>query len=372
MSIVQFLLAILMLAAPAQVQDLGGPKASVYPVVSGSAPPVPGLFVCAEELKKKPYREELGQACLREILSSGYFESGSLQTQRSYDGSLVVSLLLKAPQLKVDQLDFGLDPQTDRQVREYLGQSVDTLQLGRAFLLEDEAMTSSGLQYFFLQRGHAVGISASYVFDYDRQIVQVHYHITQGPAVPSLSPPPPWGRECPRWIGIQNWLDVDDSVPLVALQRLTTLRGEYSCFSEHQIREDEEKIRSSGLVSGARIDVSGPIDHPDVSLHLIGKPLVIENVITEGFGLIYKDVSNATFPGLAPGSVYSRARVAEALRQLKAKYSQPGRRVEVFEDVELSIGSRLRLKLQILTFPGDQVVVLGRARLAKPFSLSGG
>jgi hypothetical protein len=344
--------ALLLLAAPGGAQSLVSLAGTEF---KGSPPPIP-IYECVNRLENRPYVPGEAQACLNEILSTGYFEDGKIRVVRRGDNTVSLIFALRAPVTIVKRLDFQANVLLEK-IRQWLRMNPNNLHEGMSFELDADWSTRSGIERYFQSLGRAVGVTAVVRLDYREKAADVLYRITEGPPIPAGPILPPYGGLCDDLVWNQDWSQLDQNVPIPLVEKLAQLQA-LACFSKEALEADQKRLEDSGLFDDVKLTFSGPPQGRKVSLDLKVRRVPISSVNVRFYGLLGQEAAQERqdLP-LKPGEVYLRPKAEETIKQLTESYAGSRRTVKVFEDEEVTPNKELRVYFHILAYEEDEAYV---------------
>jgi hypothetical protein len=109
------------------------------------------------------------------------------------------------------------------------------------------------------------------------------------------------------------------------------------CFSENDVRDDEQLLRKMPFLVESKISVSGSGGSRNICLHFRSNPIPIAKVMVHGYGLL-AGLTDPDIPPLAihAGDAYSSSRTNQQAESLKHAYEKPDQQLEVFVDVGIT------------------------------------
>jgi hypothetical protein len=134
------------------------------------------------------------------------------------------------------------------------------------------------------------------------------------------------------------------------------------CFSENDLREDEELLKKMPFLKESKISVSGSSSSRDFGFHFSSNPIPIVKVTVHGYGLL-AGLSEVDVPPLAihAGDTYSTSQTSKQAESLKSAYEKADRQLKVFVDVGVTPKGEATLDFSLLAYPDDIVYVGGKA-----------
>jgi hypothetical protein len=134
------------------------------------------------------------------------------------------------------------------------------------------------------------------------------------------------------------------------------------CFSENDLREDEELLKKIPFLKESKISVSGSGSSRDFGFHFRSNPIPIVKVTVHGYGLI-AGLSEVDVPPLAihAGDTYSTSQTSRQAESLKNAYEKADRQLKVFVDVGVTPKGEATLDFSLLAYPDDIVYVGDKA-----------
>jgi len=324
----------------------------------GSVPPFPGLYGCLHVYNSRVFKKDEADRCMKSLLATGYFEDGDISSSISGQRQFV-KVRIKAPQLSLAELDFGSPPNESAALESWLELNLSALRTGSVYEPAAEGATTAGIEWFFVDHGYRVGVSRKLDLDYQNRRARLVYRIWHGPPIRNEPLPPPYDKPCEVYVGGLNRIGFDDSSPMPLIDRLTQLRP-MGCFSEAQTAHDEAALRTSGLFRDINYEVTGSGKFRTVTMQGRGKPLSVERIEVEGFGLLASQELQVGELPLRKNEPYSRVMARKAEQRLAEIFAAPDREVRVWQDVaSLSSGSVL-VKFYVLVYEKDELVINGK------------
>jgi hypothetical protein len=326
----------------------------------GSVPPVNPWFTCIHELEHKPYDGTKTQRCLDSILSHPEIEKGAFSR-----GKDVVTFSLESPTLVVTNLDLDVPPGELTRFHELFSANEaangDALHVGEPYTRRRETQVWFGMDLFLRWEGRRAGVSRTLHLDYSKKLAQVEYRVWDAPRHEPEPLGPPFGAPCKVLNARFNGFDWDDLTPVhyIRQQMKTKWLG---CFSENDLREDEELLKKMPFLKESKISVSGSGSSRDFGFHFRSNPIPIVKVTVHGYGLL-AGLSEADMPTLAihVGDTYSTSRLNEQAASLKNAYEQADRQLKLFTDVGITLKGEATLDFSLVAYPDDIVYVGGKA-----------
>ena len=134
------------------------------------------------------------------------------------------------------------------------------------------------------------------------------------------------------------------------------------CFSEDDLREDEELLKKIPFLKESKISVNGSGSSRDFGFHFRSNPIPIAKVTVHGYGLL-AGLSDAEIPRLVIhiGDTYSTSRLNEQAASLKSAFKKADRQLKLFTDVGITPKGEVTLDFSLVAYPNDIVYVGGTA-----------
>jgi len=327
---------------------------------SGSAPPIPGLYECIWKLKEVGFERGRANECLRDLLSTGYFEEGAITLDASEVNNAGIVFNLRAKRLLVTGLQLKVDERYEMELRQWLGADDRVLRKRDVYERSRENVTATAIELFFKAKGVLAGVTVHTDLSYSLAKAELIFEVTLGSPIPSQSVPPPYGPDCAQHVGGPDWSDFDDRVPRALVGKLVILRPGFMCFSNEKLQRDLKVLRETNIfeqVDGFLVSLD---DGKQLSLRLRGRPLIVRAVSVQGYGSVR---GQPILPGelpLKPGMLYSQSMVSKIAEKLARDASQEGLRIVVKEDVQLVSGQEVQVEFHVLGYAADNIVVDGR------------
>jgi len=326
----------------------------------GSVPPVNPWFSCIHELEHKPYDKMKAQRCLNAVLSHPEIEKGTLSRSKN-----LVTFSLESPALVVTDLHLDVPPGELARFHELFSANEavngDALHVGEPYTRRRETQVWFGLDLFLRSEGRRTGVSRTLRFDYSKKTAQVDYRVWDAPRHEPEPLGPPFGEPCKVLNANFNGFDWDDLTPVryIRQQMKTKWLG---CFSENDLREDEELLKKIPFLKESKISVSGSGSSRDFGFHFRSNPIPIVKVTVHGYGLL-AGLSEVDVPPLAihAGDTYSTSQTSRQAESLKNAYEKADRHLKVFVDVGVTPKGEATLDFSLLAYPDDIVYVGDKA-----------
>ena len=326
----------------------------------GSVPPVFPWFKCISELEHKPYDKTKAQQCLNSILSHPEIEKGTFSRKKH-----LVTFSLESPTLVVTDLDLDVPQGELARFHEMFSANEevngDALHVGEPYTRGRETQVWFGMDLFLRSEGRRAGVSRILRLDYSKKTAQVAYRVWDAPRQEPSPLPPPFGTPCKILNGNFNGFDWDDLTPVEYVQQQMKTKW-LGCFSENDLREDEELLKKMPFLKESKISVSGSGSSRDFAFHFRSSPIPIVKVTVHGYGLL-AGLSEADIPalGIHVGDTYSTSRLDEQAESLKKAYEQADRQLKLFTDVGITPKGEATVDFSLVAFPDDIVYVGGKA-----------
>lgn len=168
---------------------------------------------------------------------------------------------------------------------------------------------------------------------------------------------PPYAEPCPILNANFNGFDWDDFTPVEYVQRQMKTKW-LGCFSESDLRDDENMLKRMTFMKESKIFVTGSGDSRDFGFHFRSNPIPVAKVTVHGYGLL-DGITEAETPPLAihAGDTYSQSRVSRQEASLREAYEKPDWQLKVFTDVQITPKGEAVLEFSLLAYPDDAVYV---------------
>lgn len=326
----------------------------------GSVPPVNPWFACIHQLERKPHDKRRAQECLDSLLSHPEIEKGRISFRR-YKHEDLLTFHLQSPKLIVSNMEFGVAAGDLAKVHELLAANGNALHPGEPYERQREGSSWLVLDMLLRSQGRRAGVTRTLYLDYDKKTAQVVYKIWEGPPGEPERLVPPYAEPCPIMNANFNGFDWDDLTPVEYIRQQMKTKW-LGCFSENDLREDEELLKKIPFLKESEISVSGSGSSRDFAFHFRSNPVPIVKVTVYGYGLL-AGLSEADIPALAihVGDTYSTSRLNKQSASLKKAYEQADRQLKVFTDVGITPNGEATLDFSLVAYPDDTVYVGGKA-----------
>jgi outer membrane protein assembly factor BamA len=326
----------------------------------GTAPPLHSIYTCIQELRGRPYSQDETQKCVDRIKESNYFESVSATPRPLEANSMRLEFHLKAPALKIVELQYGISQLDKETLQAYLKKNGSTIGMGEVYDSAAQGMALQRMQQFFASEGRHVAISSRVVLDYRARTAQVQFKFFEGPRGPKESRFLVQNSGCKDEIEELNLTDVDDFVPLPLVEAQMKLRA-FSCFDHSLAREDEAALQRTGLFRVVRFHVRGAQGARRVLVEIQGKPVTVSRVNVVGYGLIqHGPIENLGELPLKANDAYKGSAALRTLDHLARLYQRHGRRVDVLQDVRQVRGENVEVTFSVLVYDDDELCIDGQ------------
>jgi hypothetical protein len=326
----------------------------------GSVPPVHQWFGCLRQLERKPRDKRKAQECLDSLLSHPEIEKGRISFKR-YKHEDLLTFHLQSPKLIVSDVELGVAAGDLAKLHELLVVNGNALRQGEPYERLREGSSWVVLDMLLRSQGRRAGVTRTLHMDYDKKTAQVAYKIWEGPPGEPERLVPPYAEPCPILNANFNGFDWDDFTPVgyVRQQMKTKWLG---CFSEADLRDDEDRLKRMTFLKESKISVSGSGDSRDFGFHFRSSPIPVAKVVVNGYGLL-GGLSEADIPALAihAGDIYSQSRVGDQEKSLEGSYQRPDWQLKVFTDVQITPDGEAVLIFSLLAYPDDTVYVNDKA-----------
>lgn len=323
-------------------------------------PPVNPWFTCIQELEHKSYDITKTQQCLDSILSHPEIEKGTFSTSKD-----VVTFSLESPTLVVNDLDLDVPPGELSRFHALFSTNEavngDALHVGEPYTRRRETQEWFGMDLFLRSEGRRAGVSRTLRLDFSKKTAQVAYRVWDAPRQEPQPLPPPFGTPCKISNSNFNGFDWDDLTPVQYIQQQMKTKW-LGCFSESDLREDEELLKKMPFLKESKISVSGSGSSRDFAFHFRSNPIPIVKVTVHGYGLL-AGLSEADTPALAihVGDTYSTSRLYEQAATLKNAFEKADRQLKLFTDVGITPKGEATLDFCLVAYPDDIVYLGGKA-----------
>ena len=326
----------------------------------GSVPPLNPWFTCIHDLEHRPYDKRKTQHCLDSILSHPEIEKGTFA--RSKD---IVTFSLESPTLVVTDLDLDVPPGELARFHELFSANEavngDALHVGEPYTRRRETQVWFGMDLFLRSEGRRAGVSRTLRLDYSKKTAQIDYRVRDAPRHEPEPLGPPFGAPCKVLNANFNGFDSDDLTPVEYIRQHMKTKW-LGCFSENDLREDEEVLKKLPFLKESKISVVGSGSSRDFGFHFRSDPIPIAKVTVHGYGLL-AGLSEASIPMLAihVGDTYSTTRFDEQAASLKNAYEKADRQLKLFTDVGITPKGEATLDFSLVAYPDDIVYIGGKA-----------
>jgi hypothetical protein len=323
-------------------------------------PPVSPWFSCIHELEHKPYDKTKTQQCLDSILSHPEIEKGRFSRSKEL---MIVSL--ESPTLVVTDLDLDVPPGELARFHELFGANEaangDALHVGEPYTRRRESQVWFGMDLFLRSQGRRAGVSRTLWLDYSKKTAHVDYRVWDAPRQEPEPLGPPFGAPCKVLNANFNGFDWDDLTPVQYIRQQIKTKW-LGCFSENDLREDEELLKKMPFLKDSKISVSGSGSSRDFAFHFRSNPIPIVKVTVQGYGLL-AGLSEADIPALTihVGETYSASRLGQQAASLKNAFEKADRQLKLFVDVGITPKGEATLDFSLVAYPDDIVYVGGKA-----------
>jgi hypothetical protein len=328
---------------------------------TGSVPPIPQWFTCVSALSHHPYDKHKAQECLDSILSHPEITRGSFAFDKH---GKALTFSVESPTLIVTDVDFGISTADVANFHGLLAINDAAhgkgLRIGEPYSHEREYQSWFVIDLFLRTQGRRSAISRTIRLDYEKKVAQVTYTIWEGPRGETDSLVPPFAKPCPILNGNFNGFDWDDFTPVQFIQRQMKTKW-LGCYSEADLREDEQRIAEMPFLRESKIVVTGHGNERDFGFHFRSNPIPIGKVTVRGYGL-KSGLGESDLPPLRvhAGDVYRSSLMAEQEDALKVFFTKTGWQINSFADVQVDSGGEAMLDFSILAFPDNIVYVNDR------------
>jgi len=330
---------------------------------SGSVPPVYPWFICIKELEHKPYDKAKVQLCLDTILSHPEIEKGTFSVNKDHS---LLTFSLASPTLVVTDLDLDVPPAELARFHELYSANEavngEALHVGEPYTRRRESQVWFGMDLFLRAEGRRAGVSRTLRLDYSKKTAQVAYRVWDAPRRAPEPLGPPFGTRCPILNANFPCFDVgDDLTPVQYIRRQMKTKW-MGCFSESDVRDDEQLLKKMPFLVESKISVSGSGDSRNICLHFRSNPIPIAKVMVHGYGLL-AGLADPDIPPLAihAGDKYSSSRTNQQAESLKHAFEKPEQQLKVFVDVGITPEGEATLDFSLLAYPDDFVYVDGKS-----------
>ncbi len=336
--------------------------ASIDYEIDGSEPPPALWFSCIQEFGERWRTEEQALICLKRILETGLFKHGSVKRTVRSDGKVELIFSLISPALELTKLSLGSRRQDRKSLALWLNRTGSSMRIGQMYSWDSQRTMAIRMEEWFRMQGRKVAIVVTERLDYRKLRATIEYKIHEGPKIAPEPPPVRSTSECDQLVVSLDWMGFDDFVPHDLVKRLTKTRGA-TCFDADGIYQDVQRLRGTGLFEDVRYKVEGLGGQFKVSLEIQGKPIKLRSVEIKGHGLL----RNRTFDRISdlptrPGEIFRQSTAAASTRILQEWFSQPGRRLEVLEEVEQLSPTEVRVRFHLLACEMDKALAPRRLK----------
>jgi hypothetical protein len=335
----------------------------VWTEIQGSVPPVNPWFDCVRELQDKPYDKTKTQKCLESILSHPEIGKGSfsLDTEKN-----LLTFRFDAPTLVVTDLDLDVPAGELARFHELFNANEavhgEALHVGKPYTTQRETQVWSGMDLFLRSQGRRTGVSRTLRFDYSKKTVQAAYRVWDAPRQEPQPLAPPFGQRCTVWNANFPCFDVGDDLTPVQYIRQQLKTKWLGCFSENDVRDDEELLKKMPFLKESKISVSGSGGSRNICLHFRSNPIPITKITVHGYGLL-DGLTDDEIPPLAihAGDTYSSSRTSQQAESLKHAFEKPDQQLKVFVDFGITPKGEATLDFSLLAYPDDVVDIDGKS-----------
>lgn len=330
--------------------------------MQGSVPPVNPWFDCVRELQDKPYDKTKTQKCLDSILSHPEIGKGSfsLDTEKN-----LLTFRFDAPALVVTDLDLDVPAGELARFHELFNANEavngEALHVGKPYTTQREWQVWYRMDLFLRSEGRRTGVSRTLRFDYSQKTVQVAYRLWDAPRQEPQPLAPPFGPGCTVLNANFPCFDVGDDLTPLQYVRQQMKTKPMGCFSENDVRDDEQMLKKMPFLVESKITVSGSGGSRSICLHFRSNPIPIAKVMVHGYGFL----AGLTDPDIPPitihaGDMYSSSRTNQQAESLKRAFEKPGQQLKVFVDVGINPKGEATLDFSLLAYPDDVIYVDGK------------
>lgn len=352
LALVQLILPSLDSARPQVVQ-------TVSFVDEGSVPHSSRLYSCARKLQGTAFDEANTKACLNELLASGFFEEAKFSIKNAEAGALELTLHFRSPRLTISSVRFNLPAEEGNDLETWLAADARNLKVGDTYNFEAEAVTFYGIQSFFRSRGQVALFNSIVNLDYQHGNAQISYNFVYGPKGPKESTLPPYERDCPHRIQNLDLTGLGDNVPFSLVDQMMQTRA-FSCFDPALLRQDEKRMRESGVVEKPHLSASKTGKGWEVRLTALGRQLMVSSVDVVGFG---KSVELSTTQieqlPLRAGQPFKNSLANLTAETLEKMTRDPEHKIATSWRTSLVNGTSLQVEFDVIVAPQDQLFING-------------
>jgi hypothetical protein len=314
-------------------------------------------------MEHKPYDKTKAQQCLNSILSHPEFEKG-LFTLSKHHGLL--TFILESPTLVVTDLDLDVPPEELARFHELFSANEavngNVLHVGEPYTRRRESQVWFGMDLFLRSEGRRAGVSRTLDLNYSKKTAQVAYRVWDAPRREPEPLSPPFGPPCTVLNSNFPCFDVgDDLTPVQYIRQLMKTKW-MGCFSENDVRDDEQLLKKMPFLVESKISVSGSGGSRSICLHFRGNPIPIIKVTVHGYGLL-AGLMDADIPPLTihAGDTYSSSRTNRQAESLKHAFEKPDQQLKVFVDFGITSKGEATLDFSLLAYPDDVVHIDGKS-----------
>jgi hypothetical protein len=296
---------------------------------------------------------------LNSILSHPEIEKGTFSRSKN-----LVTFSLESPTLVVTDLDLDVPPGELARFHELFSANEavngDALHVREPYTRQRESQVWFGMDLFLRSQGRRAGVSRTLRLDYSKKTAQVDYRVWDASRHEPEPLGPPFGAPCKVLNANFNGFDWDDLTPVQYIRQQMKTKW-LGCFSENDLREDEELLKKMPFLKESKISVSGSASSRDFAFHFRSNPIPIVKITLHGYGLLAA-LSEADVPPLAihAGDTYSTSRTNQQAKSLKKAYERADRQLKLFVDVGITPKGEATMDFSLVAYPDDIVYVGGK------------
>ena len=327
-----------------------------------SAPPGYAVFPCIDELSGKQYSSTAVQQCSKSISAQPFVQRVWVRKSTgSEKGEVLVIFRVQTKILNLEQLAFEMDVREEAELREWLSRNVMTLQVGRPYSTDAEAVTWEGIRQFYRKKGISVAATPTVLLDYNAGKASVQFEIVRGPGIPKEGAFPPYGKPCDDLIMGIDETQIDDYVPRQYVESKIKLISGYVCYTPEAAQLDVDTLNALPFLESVAVEYSGTMGRRQVSYKLKGKPLTVRNIKLQGYGASAPCLDRANRQlNISTGDIYRRSLVDATTRNLEERVCpQRGYWTEVGEHDNLTTDNQVDVTFTVLVDPLQTIVING-------------
>jgi outer membrane protein assembly factor BamA len=357
-----FTLSFSVIFAMATSGTVSQPVVVAFPELHGALPPGgTGLYACIQDLNGKPYSEEGAAHCLQSLRAASFVQQATLKKSLQKNGQIQLIFVLEGRKLDLHDIKIKTAESDREPLDAWLKKIYGFPHPGQPYDEEAREDLFMGVWTFYSTRGRSVLLTPIIRFNYSEGTASVEYLVNEGPRVPATAAVPPYGPSCKDRVGAVDWNGIDEDVPVSFVEEIFKKWDMGACFSEEAFRIDQRRLENSELFTIASAVLSGAVGDREISLHVEGKPLQINEVTQRVYSIspILDNRPHEELP-LQAAQIYTRKKAKESEDILKKFYTRPGWVVEVVENDEISSNGMLHVTLSVLASESVRFFVDGK------------